>query len=152
MLSEIVDQQIRYWNDFLAFARRQGNEIVGARGPYESTANELLVNVGGGAGVDLRAWMDRRRGFIAVALYLYDEGKHDAYRSLETNRVAIDSALGGRGTEWRPPGVGRPAGYVATMTRHADPMDESDWDDQFAWLQAELERFNAVFRPIVVNL
>lgn len=152
MLSEIVDKQVRYWNDFLAFARRQGNEIVGARGPYESTANELLVNVGGGAGVDLRAWMDRRKGFVALALYLYDEGKHDAYRSLESKRSVIDASLGGRDTEWRQPGVGRPAGYVAIMRRYADPMDESDWEDQFEWLQAKLERFSAVFQPIVVNL
>ena len=151
-MSEIVERQMRYWNEFLDQARHNGDEIVGARGPYKSTSNELLVNVGGGTGVDLRAWTDRREGFVAVALYLSYEGKHDAYRSLETKRVAIDSALGERGTEWREPGVGRPAGYVTIMRRYADPMDESDWGDQFEWLQAKLERFNAVFGPIVVNL
>ena len=38
------------------------------------------------------------------------------------------------------------------MRRHADPMDESDWETQFVWLQEKLERFDAVFRPIVKRL
>ena len=151
-MSEIVERQMLYWNELLDRTRHNGNEIVGARGPYESTSNELLVNVGGGTGVDLRAWTDRREGFVAVALYLRYEGKHEAYRSLEMQRSAIDSALGDQVSEWRRPGAGRPAGYVAIMRRYADPMDESDWEDQFGWLQAKLERFEVVFRPIVVNL
>ncbi len=151
-MSELVAQQLRYWNEFLAYVRRSGKDVVGARGPYKSTANELLVNVGGAAGVDLRAWMNRREGFIAVALYLYDAGKYDAYRSLEMKRSAIDAALGDQVSEWRQPGAGRPAGYVALMRRYADPMDESDWETQFVWLQEKLERFDTVFRPIVKRL
>ena len=151
-MSEIVERQMRYWNEFLAGARRSGNEIVGARGPYKSTSNELLVNVGGRSGVDLRAWTDRREGFVAVALYLRYEGKHNAYRSLEMQRLAIDAALGDQVSEWRQPGAGRPAGYVALMRRYADPVDESDWETQFVWLQEKLERFVAVFRPIVKRL
>ena len=151
-MSDIVAKQMRYWNEFLARARRNGNEIVGSRGPYIPTSNELLVNVGGSTGVDLRAWMDRRDGFIAVALYLYDAGKHDAYRSLEMKRSTIDAALGDQVSEWRPPGTGRPAGYVAPMMKYADPMDESDWETQFKWLNETLERFDRVFRPIVKRL
>ncbi len=151
-MSDIVNQQLRYWNEFLAQARRGGKDVVGAGGPYESTANELLVNVGGGAGVVLRAWMNRREGFIAVALYLYDAGKHDAYRSLESNRSTIDAALGDQVSEWRQPGAGRPAGYVALTKKYADAMDETDWEIQFEWLQEKLERFDVVFRPIVKRL
>ena len=93
-MSDLVAKQMRYWNEFLAHAQRNGNGIAGAMGPYESTANELLVNIGGGGGVSLRAWMNRREGFVAVALYLYDEGKHVAYSSLETKRSVIDARVG----------------------------------------------------------
>ena len=151
-MSDLVAKQLRYWNEFRVHVRRNGKGVVGARGPYKSTSNELLENVGGGAGVVLRAWMNRRGGFIAVALYLYDAGKHDAYRSLEIKRSAIDAALGDEVSEWRQPLAGRPAGYVALMRRYADPMDESDWETQFVWLQEKLERFDAVFRPIVKRL
>ena len=87
-------------------------DVVGALGPYETTGNELRVNIGGGVGVELRAWMDKRDGFIAVSLYLYDAGKYDAYRSLEMKRSAIDAALGDQVLEWRQPGAGRPAGML----------------------------------------
>ena len=151
-MSDIVAKQMRYWNEFLARARRNGNEIVSSRGPYISTSNELLANVGGCAGVVFRAWMNRREGFIAVALYLYDAGKHDAYRSLEMKRSAIDAALGDQVSEWRQPGAGRPAGYVALVKKYADPTDESDWETQFEWLNETLERFDRVFRPIVKRI
>ena len=151
-MSDLVDKQMRYWNEFLAYAQRKGNGIAGARGPYESTSNELLINIGGRAGVDLRTWMNRREGFVAVALYLYDVGKHDAYRSLEMKRSTIDAALGDQFSQWRPPGYGRPAGYVALTQRFADPMDESDWPTQFKWLQEKLERFDVVFSPIIDEL
>ena len=148
-MSDLVDQQMRYWDEFLTCMRRNGNEIAGARGPYESTSNELLVNVGGGTGVVLRAWTDRREGFIAVALYLTDEGKYHTYGLLEEHRQDIDAVLGGEVMEWRPPGVGRPAGYVAISKRNADPTDESDWVNQFAWLQEKLERYSPTFSLIV---
>ena len=151
-MSDLVAKQLRYWNEFRVHVRRNGKGVVGARGPYKSTSNELLENVGGGAGVVLRAWMNRREGFIAVALYLYDAGKHDAYRSLEMKRSAIDAALGDQVSEWRQPGAGRPAGYVALMKKYADPTDESDWETHFVWLQEKLERFDEVFRPIVKRL
>ena len=82
----------------------------------------------------------------------YDAGKHDAYRSLEMKRSTIDAALGDQVSEWRPPGTGRPAGYVAPMMKYADPMGESDWETQFKWLNETLERFDRVFRPIVKRL
>ena len=151
-MSEIVERQMLYWNEFLARTQRSSNKIAGARGPYKSTSNELLVNIGGGSGIDLRAWMNRREGFIAVALYLYDAGKHNAYRQLEMKRSTIDDALGDQASEWLPPGLGRPAGYVATTKKYADPMDEADWETQFVWLQEKLARFDTVFRPIVKQL
>ena len=61
-------------------------------------------------------------------------------------------ALDDQSSEWRRPGKGRPAGYVALTQRFADPMDESDWPTQFNWLRVKLERFDAVFRPIVGEL
>ena len=151
-MSELVDKQMHYWKEFLAHAQRNGNGITGAWGPHESTANELLVNVGGGSGIELRAWMDRREGFIAVALYLTGEGKHDAYRSLTMQRSTIDSALGDQSSEWRKPGEGRRAGYVAMTQLFADPMEESDWPTQFKWLREKLERFDEMFSPIVGDL
>lgn len=151
-MSEIVERQMRYWYEFLDHARRNGNHFAVANGPYESTSNELIVNVGGGTGIVIRAWMSRREEYIAVALYLYDAGKYDAYEKLEKNRPAIDKALGDQASEWRRPGAGRPAGYVAIVKRCADPTDETDWETQFAWLQEKLERFDAVFRPIVKQL
>ena len=87
-----------------------------------------------------------------MALYLYDAGKHDPYRSLEIKRSAIDAALSDRFSEWRQPGAGRPAGYIALMRRYADMMDDPDWETQFVWLQEKLERFDTVFRPIVKRL
>ena len=126
---------------------------------YRPLTSCLSINVGGSPVLSrfalvsiFRAWMDRRDGFIAVALYLYDAGKHDAYRSLEMKRSTIDAALGDQVSEWRPPGAGRPAGYVAPMKKYADPMDESDWETHFVWLQEKLERFDEVFRPIVKRL
>ena len=151
-MSDLVAKQLRYWNEFRAHVRCNGDQFDCLPRPNETTANELLVNIGGGVGVELRAWMDRRDGFIAVSLYLTGARKHDAYRSLEMKRSAIDAALGDEVSEWRQPGAGRPAGYVALMRRNADPMDESDWETQFVWLQEKLERFDAVFRPIVKRL
>ena len=87
-----------------------------------------------------------------MALYLRYEGKHNAYRLLEMQRLAIDAALGDQVSEWQQPRAGRPAGYVAIMRRFANPKDESDWKAQFVWLQEKLERFGAVFRPIVKRL
>lgn len=143
---------MRYWNEFLAYSQRTGKVIAGSRGPYASTSNELLINIGGGAGIDIRAWVNRREGFVAVALYLYDAGKHDAYRSLEMKRSAVDAALGDQFLQWTPPGVGRPAGYVALTQRFADPSDETDWPNQFAWLLDRISRWDAVFSPIVREL
>ena len=102
-MSELVVQQLRYWNEFLAHVRRSGKDVIGARGPYKSTANELLVNVGGGDGVELRAWMDRRDGFIAVSLYLTGARKHGVYQTLLETRREIDDKLRSvrLGSPWR---------------------------------------------------
>ena len=150
-MSELVAQQLRYWNEFLAHVRRSGKDVIGARGPYKSTANELLVNVGGGDGVELRAWMDRRDGFIAVSLYLTGARKHGVYQTLLETRREIDEALSYGVSDWIHPGDPE-AGYVAPMKKYADPTDEVDWPIQFEWLQDTLERFDAVFKPIVKRL
>jgi hypothetical protein len=33
-----------------------------------------------------------------------------------------------------------------------DPYNETSWQDQFAWLQTTLERFDAAFRPLFITM
>jgi len=37
------------------------------------------------------------------------------------------------------------------LFKPVDPYDESDWPEQFSWLQHTLENFDGAFRPLFAN-
>jgi len=150
-MSDLVDRQMRYWSEFGTHVRRNSNRMAGLPSPHPSTANELLVSIGGGDGVELRMWMNTREQLIAVCFYLTGSEKDARYDALLSMQTEIDAAFRGDNLEWRQPSS-RAAGYIALIKQNVDPLDESDRETQFVWLQQKLERFDAVFRPIVKRI
>ena len=95
--------------------------------------------------------MNTREQLIAVCFYLTGSEKDARYDALLSMQTEIDAAFRGDNLEWRQPSS-RAAGYIALIKQNVDPLDESDRETQFVWLQQKLERFDAVFRPIVKRI
>ena len=150
-MSDLVDLQMQYWSELGAHVRRHSNRMAGLPSPHPSTANELQISIGGGDGVKLRMWMNTSEQLIAVCFYLIGSEKDARYDALLSMQTEIDAAFRGDNLEWRQPSS-RVAGYIAIIKQNVDPMDESDWETQFEWLQEKLDPFDAVFRPIVKRI
>lgn len=145
---------MRYWKTFASYVKRE-NIGLQFRGPYESTSKELLFNVGGGEGIELRAWIDEGKDRIEVMLYLTGPKKQARFNSLESMGSELNDSLKGEDPEWRPP-VGHaprtPSASIALIRRNANLEDRSDWNSQHEWLSEKLVRFDEVFRPVVKRL
>ena len=146
-----ISTRMRYWETFADFITR---ESIGLRfrGPYESTSKELLFNVGGGEGIELRAWMDEEKDRIEVMLYLTGSEKQARFNSLESMRDEINGSFKGEDLEWRQPishTPRTPNGSIALIRRDTNLENRGDWDTQHKWLAEMLVRFDEVFRPIV---
>ncbi len=145
----IRETQLRYWGELRDHVERSGKTNLPKA--YEKTSNELLISIGGGDGIELRVWIDRREEFIAVGLYLTGSEKFERYETLLSMKNKVDASFVDQNLEWRAPD-GRKAAYIAVIKHYVNPMDESDWPNQFGWLQRSLQRCEDVFRPIVKQL
>lgn len=146
-----ISTRMRYWETFANYIKR---ESIGLQfwGPYESTSKELLFDVDGGEGIELRAWMDEENDRIEVMLYLTGSKKRARFNSLGSMRDEINGSFDGEDLEWRQPISHKPRtpnGSIALIRRDANLGNRSDWDTQHKWLAEMLVRFDEVFRPIV---
>jgi hypothetical protein len=81
---------------------------------------------------------------IGVELAITAENSKELFNDLLAQKDAIE-AIVGSSVEWREM-LDRKSSRVMTF-RPADPRNESDWPNQFAWLAENLERFDQAFRP-----
>lgn len=97
----------------------------------------------------IAALLITREDKIAVELYLRSEEAKELFESLAARKPEIESKVGAA-LEWRAMPERKASRIV--LFRRADAYDETDWPNQFHWLQQTLESFDQVFRPLMASL
>ena len=85
---------------------------------------------------------------IAVELAITAENSKELFSELLAQRDAIEAIVGDK-LEWREMPDRKTSRVMAFKS--ADPRDETDWPNQFAWLRSRLEKFDEAFRPLLAK-
>ena len=145
-LSETEQQLKRYWTGLRDYIADNGNPVnFGTPGKREFHTFSI-----GKAGFSLMAWLLRSTRRIGIRLVMRGNNAEAYFHLLEEQQKEIHDEFG-ETLEWNelPDYTGcRISLYQADI----DPLDESDWPQQYKWVTAKLERFDHVFRPRIRSL
>ena len=146
------ETQLAFWTRFREYADNNGTHLnVGKPQPQNWTSFGI-----GRTGIELAGTAAKGD---PVGLKLHDHirveiitrgAKGEAFfDQLEAQQAEIESSLETSLT-WARPTVGHQCRIY--VSRDAEVTDRDDWPGQHAWLLSWLEKFDAVFRPMVKEL
>jgi hypothetical protein len=135
----------RYWSAFREYLREHHSSL---RPQKPSQENWYSFGVGSSR-AHTNALLITRSSNIAVELRMNTDDAKDIYRELYEQKDAIETAIGAP-LDWREM-PDRKASRIV-LFRSADGYNEESWPEQFAWLRANLEAFDKVFRPLLARV
>lgn len=140
------EQQLRYWQGLRELLLERKGPVRPQRPLPQHWANFSL----GRSATWLCATVNTRSGRIGVELDLNDLPGKPWFHHLLAQRTRIEIECG-CALSWEEL-PGRRMSRIALYRPGTDPTDEGDWPQQHAWVADMLERFAAVFRPLVLTL
>ena len=139
-LSETEQRQIRYWTGLQEYMNETGSRV---NCPAPTTRNYFQFSIGRTT-FALQAWVASTNREIGIRLYMAGNFAKAHYSLLKEQQAEIHNEFG-ETLEWREL-VENERSRISVSKADTDPLDESDWPQQFEWFTAKLERFNQIFR------
>ncbi len=132
---------IGYWASFAEYLKQKRSTFR----IQQSKRGNVVGFAIGRAGARIVAIISTEQRRIGVALYLNRDSDKAAFRALHAQKEAIEKEIG-EGLDWQElPGQKR--SRINLYKDQENPADESNREQQYAWLLARMERFRAAFVP-----
>lgn len=139
--SELTDtkvKQLEFWTQFKEYAKKNGTRLRMQKGYPQHWLNISIGN----SYAHLSLTVNSRDGLIGAELYM--PNNKELYNKLLQFRSEIETKLAEK-PEWMEL-PGKKASRIRVQVK-ANFEDQSKWEEYFAWLLKEAEKFDAVFRP-----
>ena len=144
-LTPVRAQQLEYWTEFLAVARRRG-KLRESRNPHARSWLGLPL---GSARASLWAELYRKDRCVGAGVTFKSAEAKELFLAMEAQSQQITHELGFP-IEWDEHTDGLRS--YATVYLDADPTDRATWPAQHAWLAEKLERLQEVFSARIAAL
>lgn len=139
-LPESERRQLRYWTGLREYIVEKGSS-VSFPSPRPSRYRDLSI---GRTDFWLMVWQTPTRNEIGIWLCIGGEHREAYFHLLAEEKTDIHTEMG-EALQWvELPGKQR--NRICLHKADTDPLDESDWSNQYEWLTAKLELFDKVFR------
>jgi hypothetical protein len=140
-LAERHRVQIPYWASFAEYLKQKGSTFR----IRPSRKGNVVGFAIGRSGARIVAIISTEQRRIGVALYLNKDADKTEFRALYAQKEEIEKEIG-ESLDWTElPGQKR--SRINLYKDQENPADESNREQQYAWLLAGMERFRAVFVP-----
>ncbi len=134
-------QREKFWHDFRAYLTETKSPLK----PMKMPPRSYLIFLLGIPGFKLSAMREVKKRHIGVRLYISGPTAAAHFHQLIAQREEIEREIGAA-LEWTE-SFGQNPCRVTLRKDDTDPTDETEWQNQHAWLAEMLERFTAVFVP-----
>lgn len=145
--SEHKQLQLRFWTAF----RKYMEDTKSPVGCQKASPQHWLTHSIGKSGFHLSSIISSGKGSVEgpeLRVELVVNGQK-RFQALEAHKEEIQKQLGYELQWYNPPEV---KNCKIFLRKTADFSDENDWPQQQAWLRQTLEKFQAVFVPIIKGL
>jgi hypothetical protein len=132
--------RIRYWTAFRTFLQERKSKLR----PQKPARDHWYSFSIGTSRAHTAALLITRDNKIGVELTINSEDAKSLFSELLTQKESIETTIGNP-LDWRE--MPEKKASRVCLFKPADPYDESNWPEQFAWLQNALEKFDEAFRP-----
>jgi hypothetical protein len=145
-LTSTKQKQLAFWTE-LQRKLQESKSPVRPRKPFPQHWMDFSV---GRAGFWTSATLHSAEKRAGVELNVRTTSLDADFAAFKAQQAGIEQKIG-QPLVWldRP---GRKSRGLAVFRTGIDPLDEEKWPELLAWMQASLERFDAVFRPMVQEL
>lgn len=135
--SEIL--RVKYWTAFRSFLQERKSKLR-----PQKPSKDHWYNFGiGTSRAHIAALLITREDQVGVSLYIRTESAKEIFNDLLQHKSEIEQKIGAQ-LDWREMPDNKVSRVVLFKT--CDPTNEAEWQQQFEWLQATLEKFDAAFR------
>lgn len=136
--------RIRYWTAFREYLIEQRSKL---RSQKPSRDHWYSFGIGTGK-AHTAALIITRENKIAVELIINSDDAKTVFSELLQHKDAVENMIGVQ-LDWREMPEKKASRIVCFSS--VNPYDESTWKSQFKWLQNNLEKFDAAFRPLLAR-
>ena len=133
--------RLRYWTAFRTYLHEQGSKLR----PQKPSRQHWYSFGIGTSRAHTAALLLTKEDKIAVELSLTSEQAKLDFAELIKNKEQVEKIIGHQ-LDWREMPDTKASRII--LFKDGDPYKEADWNEQFAWLQDILERFDKAFRPL----
>lgn len=138
---------LEYWTGLRDFLE-QRNGVLKPKTPQPQN----WIGFGlGRTGCALHPRLNKRDGWIRVAVFTTGENGKAYFRLLKQDKVVIEKEIGAE-LEWEENREDSVERFIVLYQRGVDLEDRQDWNRQHQWLCEKLEIFHNVFSPRVKAL
>lgn len=145
-LSETQLQLERYWSGLHDYMVQNNSDVKCPKpGPWRFLRHNI-----GRTGFNPESYIGTTKKEIGIRLYINSENTLEHFRMLEEQQDAIENEFQ-ETLEWDEL-PGSKSCRISIHKSNTDPLDETDWINQYKWFTSKLESFNQVFRPRIKAL
>ncbi len=146
-LTDTKIKQKEFWTNLKAQAEDMGRTSVRIPNPQPKHWMDLGI---GRSGIVMTLAVNSFDNRISVAISLKDENAKPYFHLLKEDKESIESEIG-EPLDWREL-PDKKMSRIILYKNSVDPLDESGWPQQHAWMLDAMEKFNKVFRPRIKEL
>jgi hypothetical protein len=146
-LSPTKVMQLEYWTKFREYVLQNGNLIR----PHKANAQHWMTFSIGRTGFYMYAFMDTQKSRIGIRLVMDGENAKPHYKLLKRQRKDIDKEFGQGSLQWQEFPEQKNS-YISLYNNSANPKKKKEWDQQFAYLLENLEKYHKVFASRIKEL
>ncbi len=134
----------RFWENLAKYLENNNSRLRMNKPAYERPNYNILI-VRGGAYIALTTSKELKKNSVEIVL-LNPNHKERFYNGLSRQKDAINKQLG-LPLQWLEKGRKQNSPLKSSIVHEYDfdPMDEADWQRQFAWFKETIEKFDKVF-------
>ena len=145
-LSETEQVMRKFWTGLREYMNDNGSNV---NCPAPTKRSYLRFSIGR-TDFFMHAWLISSSKEIRIWLYMRGNDAKAHFHLLEEQQEEIHNEFG-EVLEWYEMPENE-SSRICLNKADTDPLDESDWPQQYEWFTAQLERFNHVFRPRIQAL
>ena len=137
---------IQFWTGLRDYMSEKDSQL---RFPNPRPDSFLAFSMGSSE-FSLQPYFRTQKKAIGITLYVRGENATAHYHLLKEQQAEIEKDFG-ETLEWEETPEDR-SNKISLRKKETDPGNESNWPDQHEWLASQLESFDKVFRPRILEL